>query len=283
MNRTTTAIDDVRARYRTRVGNGVTVLAYPAVGHEELMGWYAEHHALTFYLGVRVGDIAFESDRLRAQHWGPYTLLYRPPGADFVHNCIHAADIIEVHFDDSALAHLDGLTGRTFEPGLGRTAPQLAPLSKSLTALVYGPDGEDPLAVDSSAYEFLAGASEAFPGTPSTSSNCGRRLDPVRLARTLDCVEARLEQRLALADLAAEAGLNLHYFAKAFKATTGSTPHQHITSRRVSRARTLLEAEGEDIADIALACGFSSQSHLTEQFRRQVGVTPRRYREASRR
>jgi len=61
---------------------------------------------------------------------------------------------------------------------------------------------------------------------------------------------------------------------------TGLTPHQYVMSRRVARARRLLE-EGElPITAIAAETGFASQSHLTDLFRREVGVTPRAYRAA---
>jgi AraC family transcriptional regulator len=53
-----------------------------------------------------------------------------------------------------------------------------------------------------------------------------------------------------------------------------------VLDRRVERAKELLRETGTPIAEIALSAGFSSQSHLSNWFRRRVGVSPAAYREA---
>ncbi|MDT1062613.1 helix-turn-helix transcriptional regulator [Paracoccus sp. CPCC 101403] len=59
------------------------------------------------------------------------------------------------------------------------------------------------------------------------------------------------------------------------------TPHAWITERRVGRARHLLRG-AMPIAQVAFACGFSSQSHLTRAFRKLAGRTPAEYRALAR-
>ena len=266
--------------YQACTGPGVSLLAYPGLGHDELMGWSASRHSVILYLGVRIGDMAVESDRLTPHRFEPFTLLYRPPDVDYVHNCHHAADIIEVRFDESMRTHLLEAGAGHFVPSTGHSAPHMATMAKALNGLLYGSSGGDPLAVESAACGFLLAATEAASdgsGSPVVES---RRLDRGRLNRTLALIEAKLGERIGLTELAAEVDLNVHHFAKAFRATTGSTPYQHITARRVSRARIMLETSDDEIADVALACGFSSQSHLTDQFRRRIGTTPARYRRA---
>ncbi|MFN8829538.1 MAG: helix-turn-helix domain-containing protein [Labrys sp. (in: a-proteobacteria)] len=61
---------------------------------------------------------------------------------------------------------------------------------------------------------------------------------------------------------------------RAFRGYAGMSPHTWITQMRVQRAEGLLEAGALTIAQIAFACGFSSQSHLTETFRRTNGLPP---------
>ena len=51
-----------------------------------------------------------------------------------------------------------------------------------------------------------------------------------------------------------------------------------MVARRVERAKALLRDTADPIADVALSVGFSSQSHLSNWFRRLVGVTPGTYR-----
>ncbi len=113
----------------------------------------------------------------------------------------------------------------------------------------------------------------------------GRRRErlPGRTVRRLrDYVESRLAEDLDVADLAAVAGLSAAHFARAFEATVGVTPFRYLMSRRLVRARDLLERTSRTALDICLDVGFKSQSHFTARFREQFGVTPRAFRSSSR-
>jgi AraC-like DNA-binding protein len=81
-----------------------------------------------------------------------------------------------------------------------------------------------------------------------------------------------------LVELAAIAGLSPHHFVGAFKISVGKPPHRFVMERRVQRAVELLRDGNRTIAEIANAAGFSSQSHLTANFRRVTGLTPGRFR-----
>ena len=103
-------------------------------------------------------------------------------------------------------------------------------------------------------------------------------LDSRRLRRVAEFVEAHLGEDLTLGRLAREACLSPFHFARAFKAATGTAPHRYLTVRRIDRARALI-ADGElTLAEIADACGFSSQAHFTRSFKRFVGATPGEHR-----
>jgi AraC family transcriptional regulator len=65
-----------------------------------------------------------------------------------------------------------------------------------------------------------------------------------------------------------------------FKAATGEAPHGFLQRRRMERAKRLLIETQMPVAELALACGFSSQSHFTVSFRKHVGLTPSKYRAA---
>jgi AraC family transcriptional regulator len=56
------------------------------------------------------------------------------------------------------------------------------------------------------------------------------------------------------------------------------SPHQYILARRIERAKSMLRDPRHSIVDVALACGFSSQAHLSAMFKRSTGVTPGTYR-----
>jgi len=54
----------------------------------------------------------------------------------------------------------------------------------------------------------------------------------------------------------------------------------YVTARRVEHAKAMMASTRLRLADIALASGFTDQSHLTRFFRRLVGSSPARWRRA---
>lgn len=99
-------------------------------------------------------------------------------------------------------------------------------------------------------------------------------LAPAALRRVTEFVEAHLSAPLAIQDLADVLGLSPYHFARAFKRATGEAPHRFVLRRRVARARDLIARGGLPLAEVALATGFSSQSHLGQRFRELTGLTP---------
>lgn len=84
---------------------------------------------------------------------------------------------------------------------------------------------------------------------------------------------------VSLAMLAKDAGLTPSGFIRAFKRSTGVTPHRFVLQERIRLAQALLADTSRPIAEIALATGFSSQSHLGVAFRAITGVSPGRWRQ----
>ena len=106
-------------------------------------------------------------------------------------------------------------------------------------------------------------------------------LQPDQLRRIEEYVEENLARNLSLQELSQQLGMNVYFFVRAFRRSTSVPPHQYVLRRRVERAKAfLLEHPGISIADIALRCGFATQSHLTTTFNRLTNVTPREYRRA---
>jgi len=101
---------------------------------------------------------------------------------------------------------------------------------------------------------------------------------PREWQRLVEFVEDHLDHDLALCDLASVMGYSPDHFARLFKVAFGSTPYQYVLQRRVARAKLLLRARAHSIAEVAMACGFSSQAHLCVTFKMRVGVTPGAYR-----
>lgn len=102
-------------------------------------------------------------------------------------------------------------------------------------------------------------------------------LPPAKLKRVTDFIEAELGRGISLDDIAGIAGLSPFHFSRVFKLATGESPYRFLGARRLARARALL-AGPMALAEIALACGFASQSHFTAAFTKAFGMSPGRYR-----
>ena len=108
-------------------------------------------------------------------------------------------------------------------------------------------------------------------------------LAPWQRRRICDAIDATLDGDVTIAQLARECGLSRSYFTHAFRQTMGITPHRWLMQRRVEKAMaTLLQDLDLPLGQIALACGFASQSHFTRVFSGVVGCTPGQWRRENR-
>ncbi len=57
------------------------------------------------------------------------------------------------------------------------------------------------------------------------------------------------------------------------------SPHRYVLTRRLERAKELLRNTEMPVVDVALSSGFSSQSHLSYWFQRNIDVSPAVYRQ----
>ena len=97
-----------------------------------------------------------------------------------------------------------------------------------------------------------------------------------RVLRDVDeWIDAHLDDDIRLSDLAALAGLSEFHFHRMFRESSGMTPHHWVTYVRITRAKELLRQI--PMSQVAMSCGFSSQSHFIRRFKEQVGVTPGQY------
>jgi AraC-like DNA-binding protein len=100
-------------------------------------------------------------------------------------------------------------------------------------------------------------------------------LPPVLTQRICEYIESHLDQKIGLEALAAMAGLSTHHFARGFHQSVGMPPHSYLLSRRLDRAERMLRETQLPLSEIAVATGFSDQSHLARHFRRRTGMSPR--------
>ena len=103
-------------------------------------------------------------------------------------------------------------------------------------------------------------------------------LPRLRLNHVREYIEQNLDSNISLTALAEVVGLSLYHFAKAFKQSTGATPHQYVLARKIERAKELLSNPNRSVLEASARTGFVDQSHFTKIFRRVVGLTPTEYR-----
>jgi AraC family transcriptional regulator len=97
-------------------------------------------------------------------------------------------------------------------------------------------------------------------------------MNPV--ARALWYIESHSGQDIALADIAAVAGVSRYHLVRAFGMATGLSVMRYVRARRLSVAARALAAGAGDILAVALDAGYGSHEAFTRAFREQFGATP---------
>jgi len=106
-------------------------------------------------------------------------------------------------------------------------------------------------------------------------------LAPWQLRRAKEMICSRLDQALPMAELARAVNVSPGHFVRAFKQSTGQPPHRWLVEQRIEKARQLLVNTSLSLAEIALACGFSDQSHFARAFSRAMHTSPSAWRRLS--
>jgi AraC family transcriptional regulator len=216
---------------------------------------------------------------------GPRRLSLTPGGATTLWQHGGRPEILQVYLRrsiyDSAVSEIYGCDASAAElvPRFAISDPLLEQLSVAIVNALRDGTAEDGLYIDAISHMMAAHLARAH----STRSR-PPRLMPIkpiagwRMRRLVEFIEENLEGDLSLHALAEEVGISPLYLARAFRAAVGQSPHQYILGRRIERARELLRNTDLPVVDVALAVGFSSQSHLAHWFLRHVGVSPAAYR-----
>lgn len=148
-------------------------------------------------------------------------------------------------------------------------------VARRLWSIARTPGPHSGLAADGTLIELAAALLDLRDGAPRRPPT---ELAPWRLRRVTEALAESAPDTLSLAELAALVDLSSAHFARAFKASTGVTPHQWAFRHRISKAETELSCSSASIAEIAAANGFASQQHFTTAFKRHTGTTPAAWR-----
>ena len=208
----------------------------------------------------------------RAYDCTPGGVLARPPGETHMDawpsgRARHL--IVEV---DPATVETGDAVGHAFAEVRHATDPAALSCARLVVREMAEPDDATPLAAEGLAIQLIARLLRIPP--PEAGGD-----PPPWLRRVRDRLRDGHRRPLALADLAADAGVDPAHLSRAFTAHFGVSPGEYLRASRVAEARRLLLETRAPLARIAAHTGFSDQSHMTRVFRRHTGLTPARFRE----
>ncbi|MDK1491863.1 AraC family transcriptional regulator [Sinorhizobium sp. 7-81] len=171
-----------------------------------------------------------------------------------------------------------GLARLKCEPG--QIDPVVHHLAQALLPALSDPQNADSLYVDHALLALQAHLVSRYGGVDLASVQ-PHGLSKHQLTAATAYLAEHASRKIAMTEIASICGLSTSHFIRAFKKSTGRTPHRWLTEHRIQKAKSLLLGE-TPIAEIAVSCGFADQSHLTHVFSAICDVSPAAWRRMQR-
>jgi AraC family transcriptional regulator len=229
-------------------------------------------HAHSYFSFVLEGSYT-ESFKGCTEACAPGTVRFLP--AEEIHeNCYHAgARCLLVEIQAETLARLSEHATIIEHPGEIKS-PKGAWLARRLYSEFNEQDSVAPLAIEGVILELLAEQTRS-------AGKSAPKLAPRWLQRARDLIQSRFLEVPSLAEIAGEAGVHPVHLSREFRRFYDCTVSDFMRKLRIEHASHLLVDTDTPLAEIAMVCGFADQSHFSAVFKREVGVTPSRFRDMS--
>jgi AraC family transcriptional regulator len=182
---------------------------------------------------------------------------------------------------------LDGIAEEARAPRIGDLACQFGSghedgvmrhIGGSLLEALRRPAEANQLFIDHMMLAFTAHIAQAYGGLQRIAESARGGLASWQVKRACEKLDSDLGGTLSLQHIAAEFGLSVSHFSRAFRISTGLPPHQWLLRQRVKAAKQLMSVRDLPLAEIAISAGFANQSHFTKVFSALVGVSPAAWR-----
>lgn len=223
--------------------------------------------------GIRAGD-GLEDNRRDLRH----TLTYVPRGArvtGWSELQRRTNSFTAIYFDPAAIRQeLDTRFAERVDEKIYYRSDEVAGYLRQWAGLLKR-DHSDALYEEALGLITILAIHKATMPTLRQPSPLGR----APLALIDEFIEENLGSDLSLSSLAELAGLSRFHFSRAFKASTGETPYQHVLRRRMERARLLLAAGEMPIDEIASRLGFQDSAYFQRTFKSWVGMSVKEFRD----
>ena len=222
---------------------------------------------------------AYGSDRRREVPLAPGTGWLIDGGADGQCSWEGPSAFLNVHIDAEVVHEVSDGRNALLPTIYGFHDPLVVEMALAIHSAggEGGGDASAPLYRETLLRGLVAHLLNATGDVPAVSEPVIAADDP-RLDRVLDFIEAHLQDRVSLEDLASVAAMSPFHFARSFKGATGRSPHQYVIARRIERAKLLLRSTSDPIDVIAARVGWQNKSHFSAAFRKAVGATPGEFR-----
>jgi AraC-like DNA-binding protein len=141
-------------------------------------------------------------------------------------------------------------------------------------------EGRSNIGLDEVGHAMTSRFVEVVSGRTQKSPQATAR-DRRRAVETALWIDAHSHRQIALEDAAEQAGLSPFHFLRLFSNVLGVTPHQYLVRSRLRHAARYLADDDRPITDVAFDVGFGDLSNFVRTFHRAAGVSPLRFRQAS--
>jgi AraC-like DNA-binding protein len=207
------------------------------------------------------------------------SILVGHPGDEYV--CTHdhvCGDECLSFFLSPELVDAIGDRAEIWQIGCAPPLPELMVLGELAQAAACG---RSDIGLDEVGQAFASRFVEVVSGRPREAGPTAAR-DRRRAVETALWIDAHSHRQIDLERAAAQAGISPFHFLRLFSSVLGVTPHQYLVRSRLRHATRLLADDDTSITDVAYDVGFGDLSNFVRTFHRAAGVSPRRFREASR-
>jgi AraC family transcriptional regulator len=177
--------------------------------------------------------------------------------------------------DDAGASRIPELK---FTPGVGVMDQVVQQLTRLILPAFDHPDHVSELFADHISLALGSHIARAYGGMRSVIAPRRGGLAAWQERRAKELMSANLRGNVSSTDLATECLLSAGHFARAFRHSTGLSPHQWLIQSRIEKAHALLREGILSLAEIARACGFADQSHFTKAYARRRGISPGAWR-----
>jgi AraC family transcriptional regulator len=118
----------------------------------------------------------------------------------------------------------------------------------------------------------------AHAGSPAKIPHVIGGLSPTALLRAIERLRSDSDTDVSLGALAADAGFSRFHFCRAFKESTGLSPHAWLRQHRLEQAMNMLRDTQVSVVSVAAELGYASQTAFAAAFKKLTGETPSDWR-----